>query len=212
MCFSASVSFSAGAVLLVIGAVAVKRIRNWVELPFALVPSLFGIQQLIEGALWLTLPGNSPHLNAVLTQVYSAFSQVLWPIYIPVSVLLLERHVVRRRVMAALTLAGAAVSLFLLYYMAHRRVVAQVNGHHITYIFPHFHEAFASGLYLLGACLSPLLSSHRYVRLFGIAVTLSLIATYAFYSTWFISVWCFFSAILSSIVLLHFYERRQGFT
>ena len=56
MCFSATASFSAGAALLIVGAVTVRRARRRAELPFSLIPVLFGIQQLIEGAIWLTFP------------------------------------------------------------------------------------------------------------------------------------------------------------
>jgi len=37
--------------------------------------------------------------------------------------------------------------------------------------------------------------------------TVSLGITYVFYGVWFISVWCFFAALLSALVLLHF--RRK---
>ena len=60
MCFSATASFTAGAGLLIVGAVAARRARQPAELPFALIPALFGVQQLIEGAIWLTLPDNAP--------------------------------------------------------------------------------------------------------------------------------------------------------
>jgi hypothetical protein len=143
-----------------------------------------------------------------LTQLYSGFSQVIWPVYIPVAVLLLEPVPWRRKTLYAITLAGAMVSVFLLYYLTHREVLSQVTGQHISYVFPHFHEVAATGLYLLGACISPLVSSHRSVRWFGVAVTLSLITTYAYYSHWLISVWCFFAAIISSLVLWHFPKER----
>lgn len=80
MCFSATASFSAGAALLIVGAVTVRRARRRAELPFSLIPVLFGIQQLIEGAIWLTFPDKAPVLNSVLTVVYSVFSHVLWPV------------------------------------------------------------------------------------------------------------------------------------
>ena len=47
------------------------------------------IQQLIEGALWLTFPDKAPLLNSALTHIYSLFSHVLWPIYVPIAVLLI---------------------------------------------------------------------------------------------------------------------------
>jgi hypothetical protein len=204
MCFSATASFTAGVVLLTIGTVTTRRARQAAEWPFALIPVLFGVQQLLEGALWLTFPDKAPFLNTVLTQLYSLFSQIIWPIYIPVAVLLLEPSKWRRKVLGAITLAGCAVSVFLLYYLVRQPVLSRVQGRHISYFFPHLHQITATGFYLLGACISPLFSSHRSVQLFGAAATLSLIATAAFYTTWFISVWCFFAAILSGIVFLHF--------
>ena len=62
-------------------------------------------------------------------------------------------------------------------------------------------------LYLLSTAISPLLSTHRMVVVFGALALLSFGAAYAFYATWFISVWCFFSALLSAVVYLHFGVR-----
>jgi len=204
MCFSATVSFTAGAALLLVGAWAVRLSREPRELPFALIPVLFGVQQLLEGALWLTLPDKAPTLNAALTQIYSYFSQVLWPIYIPLSVLLLETVAWRRRVLLLITGAGTVCGLFLLSYLVRLPVTSMVQGQHMVYVFEHFHVLAATGLYLLGTCVGPLFSSQRRVQLFGVAATLSFMVTYAFYVTWFISVWCFFAGILSSLVLLYF--------
>lgn len=204
MCFSATVSFTTGGALLLVGEWAVRLSRQPCELPFALIPVLFGIQQLLEGALWLTLPAKAPALNAALTQIYSYFSQVLWPIYIPLSVLLLETVSWRRWVLVLITGAGTVCGLFLLSYLVRLKVTSAVQGHHMVYVFEHFHVLAATGLYLLGTCVGPLFSSHRSVKLFGVAATLSFMVTYAFYATWFISVWCFFAGILSSVVLLYF--------
>jgi hypothetical protein len=208
MCFSAPVSFAAAAALLTIGTVAARRTRQWAELPFALIPVWFGVQQLLEGGLWLTLvPQQQTCLNSALTQGYSAFSQVIWPIYIPLSVWLLESSGWRRHAIGLIAVAGAAVSLYLLWYLMHVPAVGQVQGRHIAYIFPHFHQSLATALYLLSACVSPLLSRFKVVRLFGLLATLSLLATAFFYAQWFISVWCFFAALLSSVILLHFPAR-----
>ena len=90
MCFSATASFSAGALLLGIGTLTLKSARRRRELPFAAIPMLFAIQQLIEGVIWLTFGYEAPLLNSVMTHVYSFFSHVLWPAYMPVAVLLKE--------------------------------------------------------------------------------------------------------------------------
>lgn len=207
MCFSATASFSAGVALLIVGTVTTRRARRRAELPFALIPVLFGVQQIVEGALWLTFPDKAPLLNTVLTHVYSLFSHVLWPVYVPIAALLLEHTVWRRKVLAAIALAGAAVALYLLYFLVQLPIVSQVVGRHIVYVSPHFYAVAVIGLYVLGTCISMFVSSQWAVRLFGAAACVSFIAAYAFYATWFISVWCFFAAVMSGIVLLQFPRR-----
>lgn len=64
--------------------------------------------------------------------------------------------------------------------------------------------------YLLAACISPLLSSHRSVRVFGMTVSMALIVTYGFYSHWFLSVWGFLAATMSTTVLCHFPKGQSG--
>ena len=209
MCFSATASFVAAAGLLAAGVVGVRRATRPAELPLALIPALFGLQQLLEGGVWLTLTHDAPLLNGCLTNTYSAFSQVLWPVYVPLAVLLIEAVPWRRTVLAAFTAAGVAVGVFLGLAMIRNPVLSELRGGHIVYVFPHAHVLTATSLYLLGVCFAPLFSSHRMVRVFGAAATLSLVGAYALYSTWFISVWCFFAAILSAIVLLHFAPRAQ---
>lgn len=204
MCFSATASFTAGAALLIVGAVTTRRVTRRAELPYALIPVLFGVQQLIEGALWLALPADVPLLKAVLTHAFSFFSHVLWPLYIPLAVLLLESAPWRRRVLVFIGLAGAAVGLYLLYFLLRLPIVAEVSRGHIAYLSPHFYLLPVMGLYLLGTCASSLSSSHWSVRWFGAAALVSFLGTYAFYAFWLISVWCFFAALLSVLVLLHF--------
>lgn len=110
MCFSATASFTAGTALLIVGLGTTRRARRRVDLPFALIPTLFGVQQLIEGALWLTFPDKAPLLNTILTHAYSLFSHVIWPVYVPIAVLLIEPAPWRRKALVAIALAGAAVA------------------------------------------------------------------------------------------------------
>jgi uncharacterized membrane protein (DUF2068 family) len=65
-------------------------------------------------------------------------------------------------------------------------------------------------LYLVSTALSALLSTHRMVQVFRALAMLSFGAAYAFYATWFISVWCFFAALLGAVVYLHFGVRERA--
>ena len=216
MCFSATASFSAGVFLLGVGtltlrsALASRHSRQRCDLPFAAMPLLFAIQQLIEGVIWLTFRVDAPLLNVVMTHVYSFFSHVLWPVYVPVAVLLMEPAGWRRRGLIAFVAAGVVVSAYLLYVLAVFPIASRPTGQHIEYVSPHFFAAVTMTLYLLSTAVSPLLSTHRMVVVFGALALLSFGAAYAFYATWFISVWCFFAALLSAVVYLHFGVREPG--
>ena len=207
MCFSATASFSAGAVLLGLGALTLRSAlasHRRRDVPFAAIPLLFAIQQLIEGVIWLTFSHDAPLLNSVMTHAYSFFSHVLWPLYVPVAVVLMEPAGWRRRALVVLVLAGATVAASLLLVLLLFPVVARPTGQHIEYVSPHFFAAVTMTLYLLSTAVSPLLSTHRWVVVFGALALLSFGAAYAFYATWFISVWCFFAALLSAVIYRHF--------
>ena len=207
MCFSATASFTAGSVLLGIGTLTLMAAKRPRELPFAAIPLLFAIQQLIEGVIWLTFSYEAPRINAVMTHVYSFFSHVLWPVYVPVAVLLIEPQGWRRRPLLAIIAAAVAMSGYLLYILLAYPVVSRPTDQHIEYVSPHFFAAATMTIYLLSTT-SPILSTHRVVRVFGVLALLSFAAAYYFYATWFISVWCYFAALLSSIVYLHFVLRK----
>jgi hypothetical protein len=211
ICFSATASFSAGIALLAIGASTLRRASSLEEMPYASVPMIFGIQQFVEGALWLSLPAQTATTDG-LKIVYLLFSHVLWPILLPVAVWLIEPSAARRKRMLFLLAAGAVTGLSFLFAIATNPVSVALKGAHISYQLPHPHDPIALAFYASATCLTPLLSSHKTVRLFGILLIASMIATYLAYVIWFASVWCFFAALTSSTVFLHFRRRRATCT
>ena len=208
MCFSATASFSAGAFLLGIGALTLRSARRPRERMFAAIPLLFAVQQLTEGVIWMTFRYEAPQINRVMTQVYAFFSHVLWPAWIPLAVLLMEVPERRHRVLLAFAGAGAAVAAYLLYVLVAFPPVSQPTGQHVEYLSPHFFAAEVMTVYLLATTVSPLLSTHGVVKIFGVLALLSFGAAYYFYAAWFISVWCFFAALLSVVIYLHFAVRK----
>lgn len=208
MCFSATASFSAGTVLLAIGAVTLPMARRPADRPYAAIPLLFALQQFIEGAVWLTF-GGPPGLNLAAIQAYSFFSHVLWPVYVPVATWLMEPSGPRRCALCSFMAGGLAVSAYLLYSLATNPIQAHPVGGHVDYHSPHFYIAASMTLYLLSTTVSLLLSSHTWVKVFGLLALGSSFVSYLVYARWFISVWCFFAAVLSVAVALHFIARRS---
>lgn len=204
MCFSAPASFVAGAALAVVGIATLRLASRPAEMPFAAIPLLFGVQQLIEGLLWLSFRDASPLPNESLTFVYSLFSHVLWPIYVPFSVRLLETVPWRRHALLALQLAGVAVGSYLLFYLVSSEVTSRVLGKHIVYESPHFYIGAVMILYGSATCVSAMVSSHRLIQVFGVLALVTFIAAYAIHVATLVSVWCFFAAVLSFMVYAFF--------
>ncbi|MBI1213458.1 MAG: hypothetical protein GC190_18515 [Alphaproteobacteria bacterium] len=209
MCFSATASFIAGSVLTVTGIATLRMTSQKSEIPFAMVPLLFGVQQFVEGLIWLSLQ-NDLTANATLTFLYSLFSHVLWPVYIPFAVRLLEPVAWRRSAIAACLAIGVAVALYLLYFIVQFPVTARVAGSHIAYESPHFYAAPTMVLYLIATCAGSLFSSDRIIQLFGALSFATFIAAYAIHVATFFSVWCFFAALLSLIIFFYLRKRRSG--
>lgn len=194
--------------MLAIGAVSVGRTRHITEVPYAAIPVLFAVQQLVEGALWQVLPAQTS-ASHLLTIVYLLFSNVLWPIYVPIAIWLLEPRPERRRMIAWTVAGGTAVGVFFLAAIITHPVTAAIKGMHIKYHIPHHHDDIAVAVYAVATCLAPLLSSHKMVRFFGAALIASMIVAAFVYFYWFASVWCFFAALLSVLVILQFLRRDE---
>lgn len=210
MCFSATASFVAGSALSAVGATTIRMTSRRADIPFAMIPLLFGLHQLTEGMIWLSFRSESLLPNAALTLVYSLFSHVLWPIFIPFAVGLLETDPLRKKAVAACQFAGAVVGLYLLYVIVQFPVTSRVLENHIAYESPHFYRVPLMLFYLIATCASCLFSSNKVIQTFGALTLATFIAAYAIHAATFFSVWCFFAAILSLIVLYYFMQTRLG--
>lgn len=204
MCFSASASFIAGAALSAVGIVTMRMTSRRAELPFAMIPLLFGVQQLLEGMIWVSLDSGRAQGTPSLTFVYSLWSHVLWPIFVPFAVGRLEIVPWRKSAQGATQIAGIAVGLYLLYFLITLPVVSRVLDGHIVYDSPHFYIVWATALYLVSAVGACLLSSRKLIRVFGALLLVTFVSAYVIHAATLVSMWCFFAAILSAIIYLYF--------
>lgn len=209
MCFSATASIVAGTALSAVGAITMAKAERKAELPFAAVPLLFGVQQLTEGFVWLSFAWHAAILNAVTTYIFSLFAFVIWPIYVPFAVGLLETVAWRKKAIYICQMLGLTVGLYLLYSHTLSSVTSEIIYKHVVYNNSHFYEFAVMIFYFAATIVSCLFSSKRIINVFGVFAFLSAMAAYWFYSQSFISVWCFFAAVLSFIVCIYFLKPRD---
>lgn len=206
MCFSAGVSFSVGGLLLTLGGMGLRKVKEKSQYFFASIPFFFGIQQIIEGFLWLSLEKNhSFELTQDLTQVFVLFGQSFWPIWIPLSTMELEPAGPRHRLLKNLLRLGIIMAIYLALTTFMQNPQAVILTHHVQYIF-HYPEIMNSPMnlvYLLPTVVALLLSSHRQLKTLGVLLLCSFIFSQIFYSLFVFSIWCFFAAFLSFYIVFN---------
>jgi hypothetical protein len=210
MCFSATASFVTAGVTGAIGIASLTRVHRAGELPLAAMPIFFGVQQGIEGLLWLTLPAAPDgRLATGLTLLFLIFAEAFWPVYMPLTALLIEPNERRRRQMLVLLAVGAATAVFLLWNTLAYPHGAIILDDHIVYEVEYKLSPPFGLIYLAATSLSLLLSSRRTIVVLGGVVLLGGMITFTFYREWLESVWCFFAAIASAIILSYFEQARR---
>lgn len=205
MCFSATASFIAGGALSAAGGVTLREAKDRSHVPLAAMPLLFGLQQLIEGIVWVS-EGHRAVQGAVAF-VYVMFSHVLWPFYIPLAVMLIEPAGRRRSILKGFVVFGVSLSLWLAWFIVHGTVTASLGARGIIYYMNVPAIPYGLAAYVFVTCFACFFSSHKFIRLFGISLFGSLAIALFAYEQAFYSVWCFFAAILSGIVYAHL---KQG--
>lgn len=207
MCFSVTASFATGVALSAVGVSTLSKTEKKPEVFLAMIPLLFGIQQVIEGLVWLSLLRNTATLNQISTCGYALFSHVLWPIFVPFAVTLIEKNPTRKKILYAFQVAGVAVGIYLLYAIIQNPIVSSILNHSIKYETVFLYKFLITGFYITVVCGSFLVSSERLLNLFGGILLVSFLTAYYFYTLTFVSVWCFFAAVLSLIIYLFFKNK-----
>ncbi|HLG02612.1 MAG TPA: DUF6629 family protein [Bacteroidia bacterium] len=203
MCFSATASFAAGAVLSVIGTASIKKAQHPSQIPFAAIPFLFAVQQITEGFVWLSLinPGYE-FLREPATYIFIFFAQVVWPAWVPLSIYLLESEKKRKKILMMLVAMGAVLSLYLAYCLLSYSVTASAMGGHISYKqeYPANLALYGGAFYMLATIGPPFFSTVKRTHGLAVAVLLSYLITAVFYRDYIVSVWCFFASVISIVV------------
>jgi len=207
MCFSATVSYSAAVMLAGTGLYAVQQARRLhpTYLMWALVPVLFGLQQAFEGRVWQELDAGNASTAVPFALGFHFFSHFLWLWWLPFSCYLVEPGKIRKRVMGGCAIFGAfAGTLVYTVMISHPEWMSvAVREHSIAYDFSVPYRSSMhlpitpAALYALTILVPLFLSSDKLIRIFGVLAILSSVLASEAYGYAYVSVWCFFTAVLS---------------
>jgi len=210
MCFSATVSFTTGTLLLPVSAYALRRasLIDKRYFPLAAFPLLFGLQQIFEGVVWLGLSGVLPQYERAATLGFLFFAFLLWPILVPVAAWRLETDRFRQWLIIILMAMGATLGslLYSPLLLDSSQVVPSIIHHSITYSSSLFTDGLVSrefncAAYTLAITAPLLISSLHPIRVYGLLLLISVVVSALFFHYAFTSVWCLFAALLSIYTL-----------
>jgi hypothetical protein len=212
MCFSAEASFGAAAILAPAGIYcccqAARKKPSW--LPLAVVPLIFGIQQFSEGLVWLGLHRDDDVLVHSASLVFLFPALTLWPFWVPLVMWVKETDPVRRRWLFALT-AVSTVWFWVLYFPLisdpATPFTTSIQHHSIHYdleqlaIRRYLGRGVLQLLYVLTITGALALGSEKVGLGPSLVVAASAVVALVVYWHAFISVWCFFAAVLSAYLV-----------
>lgn len=215
MCFSSTASFTAGIVLTAVGVASIKKAKSKQQLMFAAIPFLFAVQQFIEGLIWLSfVNADIAVLRIPATYAYLSFAQVLWPVWVPLSLLLLSQERKYRNILITFTITGIALFSYFIFCLFHFPVSVQMANHHLLYKFdyPVHSKYIRVALYFVVTILPPLFSNNRKLKWLSAFIFTSYVLTLIFYSENHLSVWCFFAASISLFIwaIMHDLQIAAG--
>lgn len=214
MCFSTSASFIGGGVITAIGVLTIHKIHKPEQIVFASIPLFFGFQQFAEGFVWLSLqnPDYATFLKPA-TYAFLIMAEVFWPFMVPLAVLLMEHNKKRIKILRMFLAMGVSVSLYFIVCMLLFNVTPEIKGYHIEYVegYPESLRLFVFAIYLLASIVPLFISTVKRTYILGILMALSCLITIICFTQFLTSVWCFFGALISIVILWILRDARRKY-
>lgn len=214
MCFSATASFTISAALLPIGGWCINKAwqsdRHY--LPLAAFPLAFGIQQAIEGIVWLGIDAHNSAMVAAAATGFIFFSHGFWLVWTPFMALMIETRSRFRRLWQVMILLGMLLAAYFLVPLAFNPDWLTVTvQERLTYRLQDLTssstlEALGRSLYISTILAPLLLVNQSAVQGLGWMVLGALVIVARYFSAASISVWCYFAAVASLYVGYLFYQ------
>jgi hypothetical protein len=135
-------------------------------------------------------------------------------VYIPFTIWMLEKNKDRKKILSILlgigTVISACLGSILLLYPVH--VMAAHHHIHFSFDLPLFAKNLtwlSSLLYFIPTMIAPFISGRKKMKWLGIVFIASYIFSLIFFSGFLVSIWCYFAAFLSIVVLWIVWELRE---
>ena len=98
VCFSVQADLVVAVALLPVAVASLREVRAARETPFAALPAVFVVHQLIEALVWLGVDGRvGPHVQSAAALGYLVIALPVLPTLLPLSIMLLEPRGARLR-------------------------------------------------------------------------------------------------------------------
>jgi hypothetical protein len=205
VCFSAGGSFALSAVLVGAGAASTARSTPPAR-ALAAVPLVFAVQQAAEGIIWLTVdvPAHGT-LERMAVYAFLGVALVVWPTLAPLSLRLMEPRRGRRGPLTKLLAMGAVVSLVAGVLLVRAQPAARITDHSITYEFGGgagtVRQLTLLAFYVVPTVAPFFVSTARWARVIGGSLVISVAIAALIRHEALTSVWCFFAAIVSLLIV-----------
>ena len=209
MCFSAEVSFVSAGVLAIAGGVSAKKaIPNSRYFLLAVTPFIFGIQQFLEGMVWMGVNHQDAFLMNTFSAAYLFFAFCFWLVWFPMVAYSLEAIKWKKSMFLALVVIGVIFGLYtwlpVFFGVGPRKLIdTSVCGKSLCYNFAsggivpglarEYIYALLAILYVF--CSDTLFRKFWLIVLTAAAITI-MVQLYAI-----ASVWCFFSGMASIYII-----------
>jgi hypothetical protein len=205
MCFSEPVSFAVGSALMVGGVFAGwKAFKiNKRYFPVSQMPTLAGLQQFMEGHVWMGVNNSDPFMTWWAAMAFIFFSWLIWPVWIPFSIYILEPPRSQRKLpLLGFALAGLAFGLILFVpHLFHPDWIdVRINGKSLAYEDTMFIDyliprSLTYLIYVFLIVAPAMTSTYLHIRLFGVTLIVVTSVVYAFLTYAYISFFCFLAGL-----------------
>ena len=204
MCFSATASLTASALLTTAGVFAFRKASDANERKLAILPLLFGFQQASEGVVWVSL--DNPDLAGTLAlskYVFLSIAWLVWPLIIPWVYREQTKNRRMRFMNSFLQTLGIATAIMNLWTLITIPVDVVIHDSHILYTlrYERMIPTLAGIVYVATTLIPPFLTRQRNLFILGVLQAAAFLLSFTLMRDTLASVWCFMAAVSSAGVL-----------